>query len=209
MQHKRSPAARFLGPVNVNAKFPAKAVFNERSRSQRADLLRAYIRDVPDFPSPGILFRDVTPLLQHHASLHDAIELMTEASLPFRPTIVMGIESRGFLFGVSVADRLEIGFVPARKPGKLPWQVHRQPYGLEYGTDVLEIHVDAINAGDRVLIVDDVLATGGTAEAACKLVHQCGAVVAGITVLVEIAVLAGRARLSGLVDAPVAAPLVY
>jgi adenine phosphoribosyltransferase len=173
------------------------------------DLLRAYVRDVPDFPSPGILFRDVTPLLQNHSSLQRAIELMVEVAAPCNPTVVMGIESRGFLFGVPVADRLGIGFVPARKPGKLPWQVYRQPYGLEYGSDVLELHVDAISEGDRVLIVDDVLATGGTAEAACKLVEQSGGTVAGICVLVEISVLEGRARLAALVDAPVMAPLVY
>jgi adenine phosphoribosyltransferase len=173
------------------------------------DLLRAYIRDVADFPSPGILFKDVTPLLQNHAALHTAIQLLTDAVIDFKPTIVMGIESRGFLFGVPVADQLGIGFVPARKPGKLPWQVFREPYGLEYGTDVLELHVDALTSADRVLIVDDVLATGGTAAAACRLVEQAGAAVASVAVLVEISVLDGRTRLRQTTDAPVVAPLTY
>jgi adenine phosphoribosyltransferase len=173
------------------------------------DLLRTYIRDVADFPSPGILFKDVTPLLQNHGALHTAIRLLTKAVVELKPTVVMGIESRGFLFGVPVADQLGIGFVPARKPGKLPWQVYREPYGLEYGSDVLELHVDALNPADNVLIIDDVLATGGTAGAACRLVAQAGATVVGIAVLVEISVLDGRSRLRQTTHAPVVAPLIY
>jgi adenine phosphoribosyltransferase len=175
------------------------------SPEERADYLRANIREVEDFPSPGILFRDVTPLLKNAASLQVALDLMTEATQAFSPDCIVGIESRGFLFGVPVADRLRIGFVPVRKPGKLPWTVHRQAYGLEYGSDVLELHVDSLEAGSRVVVIDDVLATGGTAHAACQLVERCGAVVAGVVVLVELAGLQGRAKL----NVPVTAPLVY
>ncbi len=175
------------------------------SPEERADYLRANIREVEDFPSPGILFRDVTPLLKNAASLQVALDLMTEAAEAFSPDCIVGIESRGFLFGVPVADRLRIGFVPVRKPGKLPWTVHRQAYGLEYGNDVLEVHVDSIDPGSRVVVIDDVLATGGTAKAACQLVERCGALVAGVVVLVELAGLQGRAKL----NVPVAAPLVY
>jgi adenine phosphoribosyltransferase len=171
----------------------------------RADLLRANVRDIPDFPSPGILFRDVTPLLKNPESLQAALGLMTEACQVFSPDCIVGIESRGFLFGVPVADRLGIGFVPVRKPGKLPWTVHSQAYGLEYGNDVLEVHVDAVVPGTRVVIVDDVLATGGTARAACQLVETCGGIVVGVVVLVELAGLGGRAGF----EAPVSAPLVY
>jgi adenine phosphoribosyltransferase len=171
----------------------------------RLELLRANIREVENFPSPGVLFRDVTPLLQNPESLQAALQVMTEAAGELNPDCVFGIESRGFLFGVPVADRLGIGFVPARKPGKLPWTVHRQAYGLEYGNDTLEVHVDAITPGSRVVVVDDVLATGGTAQAACQLVERCGGVVVGVVVLVELAALNGRAHLS----VAVSAPLVY
>lgn len=160
--------------------------------------LQAMLRDVPDFPSPGVVFKDVTPLLGDGVALRSTMTLLTELAEPFQPTHILGVESRGFLFGVPVADRLGAGFVPARKPGKLPWKVFQQSYGLEYGTDMLEIHVDAVKPGDRVLIVDDVLATGGTASAAVALVKECGADVAGILLLVELGFLNGRQRLESL-----------
>ncbi len=170
-----------------------------------SERLRGLVRDVPDFPAPGIMFRDVTPLLQDPVALQESISLMAEAVQALAPDVVLGIESRGFLFGVPVADRLGLGFVPARKPGKLPWRVHSQSYGLEYGADVLELHVDAVGPGARVVIIDDVLATGGTARAASSLVRASGATVAGIVVLVELVGLGGRVT----IDAPVTSVLTY
>ena len=159
------------------------------------DLYRV-IRDVPDFPKPGILFKDITPLLLEPAPFRRALELMTA---PFRGsgvTRVVSIESRGFLLGAPVALLLGAGLVPIRKPGKLPAARGRVEYALEYGTDALEMHQDAVGARDRVLIVDDVLATGGTAEAAAKLVRAHGALVVGFTFLIELDFLRGRGRLA-------------
>ncbi len=156
---------------------------------------KSFIRDVPDFPSPGILFRDITPLLASPAAFQAAID---EMALPFRadpPRKVFGIEARGFMFGAAVARELGVGFVPLRKPGKLPRETLRVGYGLEYGKDSLEIHRDACEPGERVLIVDDVLATGGTAEAAGSLADQLGAEVVGLSFFIELEQLAGRARL--------------
>ena len=131
--------------------------------------LAAYLRDVPDFPKPGILFKDITPLLAEPKAMEHVIDRM--AAMDFgKVTRVAGIESRGFLFGVPLAMRLGVGFTPIRKPGKLPWKTHSEEYDLEYGKDVLEIHHDGAGAGDRVLLVDDVLATGGTMAAAARLV---------------------------------------
>ena len=158
--------------------------------------LRDYIRDVPDFPSPGILFRDITPLLASPEAFHQAIVAMAE---PFRenpPEKVLGIEARGFMFGSAIARELGVGFVPVRKPGKLPRETFRVSYGLEYGKDSLEIHADACRPGERVLIADDVLATGGTAQAAGELADRLGAHVAGMTFFIELEALKGRARLS-------------
>jgi adenine phosphoribosyltransferase len=168
--------------------------------------LRATIRDIADFPSPGITFRDVTPLLGDAAALQSALSGLADLARPLSPTKIVGIESRGFLFGVPVADRLKIGFAPMRKPGKLPHTVHREQYALEYGTDTLELHTDAFTADDRVLVIDDVLATGGTAEAALKLVARTGATVVGALFLLELAALGGRARLG---THPVSALLTY
>lgn len=159
--------------------------------------LRPYVRDVPDFPTPGILFRDITPLLADPAAFGAAVEAMSE---PFRGSgaeKVVGIEARGFMFGAAIARALGLGFVPARKPGKLPGATERISYGLEYGSDGLEIHADALSRGQAVLIVDDVLATGGTAAAASELVERLGARVAALSFLIELAALQGRSRLSG------------
>jgi adenine phosphoribosyltransferase len=157
--------------------------------------LQRLIRAVPDFPKPGILFRDITPLLADPAGLALAVELMAQ---PFRGKpidAVASAESRGFIFGTAVAASLSVGFVPIRKPGKLPARTRRHEYALEYGTDALEIHEDALRPGQRVLIVDDLLATGGTLAACCSLVEGLGAKVAAIVVLIELAALRGRERL--------------
>ena len=158
---------------------------------------RRFIHDVPDFPSPGILFRDVTPLLASPSAFGDAAKAMAE---PFRgdpPQKILGIEARGFLFGAALARELHVGIVPARKPGKLPRKAERVFYGLEYGKDSLEIHADAFAPGETVLVVDDVLATGGTAKAAADLAEKLGARVVGVSVFIELAALGGRARLGG------------
>jgi len=159
--------------------------------------LRRLIRDVPDFPKPGILFKDITPLLADPAGLALAIELMAR---PFRGKpidAVVAAESRGFIFGTAIAQALSVGFVPVRKPGKLPAAVRRHEYALEYGTDALEIHEDALSPGKNVLIVDDLLATGGTLAACCRLVRELGGDVSGIVVLIELAALEGRSQLAG------------
>ena len=156
--------------------------------------LSKYLRDVPDFPKPGILFKDITPLLATPAAMHETIARF--AKLDFgRIDKVAVIESRGFLFGVPLAMQLGIGFVPIRKPGKLPWKTNRVEYSLEYGKDSVEIHQDAVKPGERILLVDDLLATGGTMGAACKLVTSCGGTVAGCAFVVELGFLSGRARL--------------
>jgi len=157
----------------------------------------AKIRDVPDFPKAGILFRDITPLLLDAACFARATALMARPFEQARITRVVAIESRGFLLGAPVALALAAGLVPIRKPGKLPAARNRVEYALEYGTDALEMHQDAVGPGDRVLVVDDVLATGGTAAAADRLLQQHGAEVAGFSFLIELAGLNGRARLAG------------
>ncbi|MHC4952473.1 MAG: adenine phosphoribosyltransferase [Planctomycetota bacterium] len=158
------------------------------------DEVRAVLRDVPDFPEPGILFRDISPLLADGPLFERVTDWMVEHYRTQRPTHVVGIESRGFLFGAPVAHRLGAGFVPARKPGKLPWKTARVDYDLEYGTDALEIHADAFHEGAHVLVVDDLLATGGTARAACELVGRLGGELAGLCVAIELAALGGRER---------------
>ena len=155
------------------------------------------IRDVPDFPKPGILFKDITPLLLDPKAFRRAVELMTAPFRGDRISRVVSIESRGFLLGAPIALALEAGLVPMRKPGKLPAERGRVEYALEYGTDALEMHSDAVGAADRVLIVDDVLATGGTAAAAAQLVRKHGAGVVGCTFLIELDFLHGRGRLMG------------
>ena len=157
----------------------------------------ATLRDVPDFPRPGIVFKDITPVLGDAALLRDVIAAMAAPWLGEDITHVAGIESRGFIFGVPVALALGAGFIPIRKPGKLPWRTMSQDYALEYGTDRLEMHIDACPSPSRVLVVDDVLATGGTAGAACQLIARLGGDVVGCSFLLAISVLKGRARLDG------------
>lgn len=165
------------------------------SGDERIERMRALIRDVPDFPSDGILFRDVTPLLGDARALADAADLLAEPWREEGIERVLGIESRGFILGPLVATRLGAGFVPVRKAGKLPWRVLRESYALEYGEDTVEMHEDAVGDDERVLIVDDLVATGGTAAAACTLAEQAGARIVGLSFLVELAALEGRARL--------------
>ena len=157
--------------------------------------LKQRIRHVPDFPKPGILFYDITTLLQDPEGLQMAIDQMAAPYLDKNIDVVVGIESRGFIFGTAVADRLKAGFVPVRKPGKLPATTQKASYSLEYGTDSLEIHDDAVSQGQRVLIVDDLLATGGTAAATAGLVRGLGANLVGLQFLIELAGLRGRDRL--------------
>jgi len=157
--------------------------------------LKSLIRDVPDFPKPGIVFKDFTPLIRDPAGLALAVELMAN---PFRGRqidLVVGAESRGFIFGMALAQALSAGFVPVRKPGKLPWKKHAISYELEYGSDTVEIHMDAIEPGQRILMVDDLLATGGTMKACCRLVRQMKPHIVGITVLIELGFLNGREAL--------------
>jgi len=155
----------------------------------------SYIRDVPDFPKPGILFKDITPLLQSPEGLQKSIDLLAELVDPSSYDIICGIESRGFIFGTPLAAKLNKGFIPIRKPGKLPWKTASESYELEYGTDTIEIHTDATDKGGRVLMVDDLLATGGTMEAACKLVRRIGGEPIACCFVIELSFLSGRDRL--------------
>jgi adenine phosphoribosyltransferase len=159
--------------------------------------LKTYIRHVPDFPKAGILFYDITTLLQDPVGLRAAIDSIAGPFADQKIDLVVGIESRGFIFGAPVADRLGTGFAPVRKPGKLPSACIRESYALEYGTDTLEIHEDAVKPGQRVLIVDDLLATGGTARAPSELVKKLGGTDHGLAVLIELVALNGRSRLTG------------
>jgi adenine phosphoribosyltransferase len=160
--------------------------------------LHALIRDVPDFPKPGIAFKDFTPLIADPRGLALAVELMANPYRGAGVELVVGAESRGFIFGIAIAQALSAGFVPIRKPGKLPRSVHGVDYALEYGNDRLEIHSDAMQPGQRVLLVDDLLATGGTLAACGELIQRCGATILGTTVLIELLGLNGRERLGKL-----------
>ncbi|MFN8662601.1 MAG: adenine phosphoribosyltransferase [Thermomicrobiales bacterium] len=165
---------------------------------------RSLIVDVPDFPEPGILFRDVTPLLENGAGLRSAVDALAAAFT--NVDVVAGIESRGFIFGAPVAYALGVGMVPVRKPGKLPRATASADYALEYGTNTLQLHRDAVTPGQRVLVVDDVLATGGTAAATVTLIEELGAQVTGVAVLIELTALGGRAKLG---DVPLVSLLSY
>lgn len=162
---------------------------------QRTTDLKALIRTIPDYPKPGIMFRDVTTLLGDAAGLRTAIRAMAAPYEGRGIDAVAGIEARGFILGGAVADRLGCGFIPIRKKGKLPWKTIGQEYTLEYGVDVIEMHEDAVKPGARILIVDDLIATGGTAEAAAKLIRRSGGVVAGATFVVDLPELGGAALL--------------
>jgi adenine phosphoribosyltransferase len=159
--------------------------------------LRALVREIPDFPQPGVLFRDITPLLADPSALHEVVERLAEVFEDRGVDKVVGIEARGFVIAAPVAVRLGAGFVPVRKVGKLPFTVEAQEYELEYGTDRLEIHQDAIAAGERVIVVDDVIATGGTAAATVRLVETLGGAVLGLGFVIDLAFLGGRATLDG------------
>lgn len=155
------------------------------------------IRDIPDFPKPGILFKDITPVLADPAAMRELVGEMSAYARQRTPDVIVGIESRGFLLGMPVAMELGIGFAPVRKKGKLPYDTISEEYALEYGVNVVEIHRDAVQPGQRVLIVDDLLATGGTAAAASRLVERLGGVVCGLSFAVELTFLPGRAALEG------------
>ena len=159
--------------------------------------LRDRVRDVPDFPKPGIVFKDLMPLVADATYFRETIDRLADLARPRQPDIILGAEARGFIFGGALADRLGCGFVPARKPGKLPWNTVEATYDLEYGTDRLQIHADAISKGTRVIVHDDVLATGGTARAKTELVEQLGGEVVGLLFVVELAFLNGRDKLTG------------
>ena len=157
--------------------------------------LESYIRDIPDWPKAGVMFKDITPLLADPDAFREAIDRLADGYADAGVTKVMGAEARGFILGGALAYRLGAGFVPARKPGKLPWNTTSASYELEYGTDTLEMHEDAITTADKVLIIDDVLATGGTASAKANLVESTGATVAGFAFLMELDFLHGREKL--------------
>lgn len=170
------------------------------------DELKKFVRDVPGYPQPGIIFRDITPLLGDRTVFKEVVDLMSRAWTDPVPDLVAAIEARGFIPGAAIAVKLGAGFVPIRKTGKLPWSTIAEAYQLEYGTDQLEVHADAVGPGQKVLIVDDVLATGGTAAAAVRLMRKLGAEVIGVQVLIELAHLNGRERLP---DVRLVSEIVY
>jgi adenine phosphoribosyltransferase len=157
--------------------------------------LKSFVRDIPDFPKPGILFRDITPLLAHCDAFHQAIHELADHYRTTPIDAIVAAEARGFIFAAPLALELNVGFVPVRKPGKLPSQTHQFSYDLEYGSDTLEMHTDGVSAGQRILVVDDLLATGGTVEACCQLVEKAGATVVGCAFLIELVALGGRERI--------------
>ncbi len=161
-----------------------------------ADRLAGLVRDIPDFPQPGVLFKDITPLLADHDAFVSAVDALIEPFAGQHIDRVLGIEARGFIMAAPVAYRFGAGFVPVRKAGKLPWKIEREEYELEYGTDLLEVHRDAVHPGERVLIVDDVMATGGTAAATVRLVEKLGGEVVGLAFLIELDALGGRRRVA-------------
>jgi adenine phosphoribosyltransferase len=157
--------------------------------------LKTKIRDVPDFPEPGIVFKDIMPLLGDPATLRETVDLLADWTEPRKPDVILGAEARGFILGAALAFKLGCGFVAARRPGKLPWKTVSATYALEYGENALELHADAISQGQRVLVHDDVLATGGTAKAICDLATQLGGEIVGVAFVIELAFLEGRQHL--------------
>jgi adenine phosphoribosyltransferase len=168
--------------------------------------LRAAVRDVVDFPKPGIVFKDITPILADGKLFRDSVTMLCETTGGVKIDKVVGIDARGFIFAAAVADRLGVGFVPVRKKGKLPWKTRQTAYALEYGDAIVELHEDAVKPGETVLLVDDLLATGGTAAAAAKLLTELGANLVGISVLIELTFLHGRSKL---IPNPVHSILTY
>ena len=185
------------GPVRIALRFGAVRPKRLRPGEVGRRVWAKLVRDVPDFPSPGIVFRDITPVLADPEAFSVVTTAIADHFAPKKVDLVVGVEARGFILAAPVALKLGAGFVPARKPGRLPWRVKTKSYELEYGTAALEIHRDAIGAGASVLIVDDVLATGGTAAAAVALVEELGGSVAGLGFLLELGFLPGRAQLDG------------
>lgn len=171
-----------------------------------AESLQAAIRDVVDFPKPGIIFKDITPILADGILFRESISLLCETAGGVKIDKVVGIDARGFIFAAAVADRLGAGFVPVRKKGKLPWKTRQTAYALEYGEAIVELHEDAVKPGESILVVDDLLATGGTAAAAVKLLDELGANIIGISVLIELGFLKGRSKLA---PHPVSAIICY
>ena len=157
--------------------------------------IKALIRTIPDHPKPGVQFRDITTLLLNPAGVRSTVEQLAEPFGGDQIQKVAGVEARGFIFGLAVAMELSVGFVPIRKPGKLPWETVGEDYELEYGTDRVEVHRDAIQAGERVLLIDDLIATGGTAEAAIRVIERIGGVVEGCAFVIELPDLGGRSRI--------------
>lgn len=168
--------------------------------------LKPFIREIPDFPKPGISFKDITTLLQNPQGLKATIDLLAEKCDSFSPDYIVGMESRGFIFGTPLAYTMGVGFVPVRKPGKLPAAVHSVEYDLEYGTDCLEMHQDALHPGSKVLIVDDLIATGGTAGATAKLIQKIGCELVGFAFVIELVDLNGRSQLP---EAPIVSLVQY
>lgn len=160
------------------------------------DKLRAAVRDVADFPKPGIIFKDITPILADGKLFRQSVALLIATLGDRKVDKIVGIDARGFIFAAAVADRLGVGFIPVRKKGKLPWRTRQTSYSLEYGESIVELHEDAVKPGESVLLVDDLLATGGTAAAAVKLLDELGADLIGISVLIELSFLQGRAKLT-------------
>ena len=166
----------------------------------KVDWLKGTIRDIPDFPKPGIVFKDLTTLLKDKAAFRFTIDTLADKCAALKPEYISGIEARGFILGSAVAYKIGCGFIPIRKPGKLPHKVEKASYELEYGSDCVEVHIDAVDKGDRVVLLDDLLATGGTAEAAHRLLKTVGANVVGIGFIVELGFLKGRQKLPAGVD---------
>ena len=173
----------------------SKTDFSLPLSTENGDWLKSKIRDVPDFPKPGIMFKSMTTLFKDSEAFTFAIDVLTEKCRELRPDVIVGIEARGFVFAPTVAYKLQVGFVPVRKPGKLPHHIQKASYDLEYGSSNIEIHTDAVESGQRVIILDDLLATGGTAAAARQLLQGLGANVVGIGFLAELGFLSGRQRL--------------